>query len=170
MFRKLVIKKNPPINKCGECKTFLKRLERAKRDDVSGIRRERAGHWADVRLGRAVYKRAKTRANDNSDYYGCIIIDGMDQAKTNVPGADGTREDMEAGKAVCPVRLIGCIVAGYFIDMYICPADVPHDSNTTLTIRMSAISRYDKSAVVHCPNLCIFKWIIQTLTTRRMYV
>jgi hypothetical protein len=65
----------------------------------------------------------------------------VDQAKTNTPGADGTREGMDEGKEVCPVRLVGCIVAGYFNDMYICPADVPHDSNTTLTILMSAISR-----------------------------
>ena len=137
----MVIKKNPPVNKCTECKGYLKALERARRDDIQQIRLNRSIHWADVRFERRIYRANKELALRKPHQFASLIIDGMDQAKTNLPGSDGSREGMSEAAESVSVRIVGVMMHGLFNDMYLCPEDIPHDSNTTMTILMACIAK-----------------------------
>ena len=113
----------------------------------------RRQHWMDVKEERRKYLEMIELAKKHPNDYLCIVIDGMDQAKTDCPRCSGTRE-----KEDCPqmhTRVIGVLVHGRFYQVYVCPPNVPHDSNTTLTCIVKVLSMIQKDLGKFPKNLHI---------------
>ena len=103
--------KIPPeqrLGKCKECDTFHKRImgERDKhvRED---IKKERKDHIQNVKADRLVYHGWRRKARENPDECMVVIVDGMDQAKTNVPNFNTSESFLQM-----TVRVVGALVHG----------------------------------------------------------
>lgn len=139
-FKQLVIKKNPPINKCKECDDSYKKLTEAKTlVELQKIRQERSAHFQEVREERRVYNHHKSLALADPKTFASLNIDGMDQAKTAVPYAEGKRERNENhGSASTTARVIAVVIHGKGTLCFVAPADIPHTADTTMTVLMDS--------------------------------
>ena len=138
-YKDLKLKKCAPLHKCAECKSFNDEIGKCK-DPVTmkDIRRRRDKHFADVKLERLEYHRKKELARKHGGAYLSMIIDGMDQAKTNLPGADGTRNSGGFSTQM-KTRVIGVIVHGRGVFNYIVPGNVPHTMDVIFTIFLKVL-------------------------------
>jgi len=139
-FRFMKVAKNKPVSSCAECIRFSGQILAAKsREDVARIRRLRKKHFLEVQAERAKYHEARERVEDG---YLCMIIDGMDQKKTSLPRAPGSRAGDETESV--KTRIIGVKVHGYKKYFYIVPPDFPHDSNITISLLLQTICLWTK--------------------------
>ena len=68
------------------------KITQAKKGDLlESARLGRQRHRFEVRLERLEYHKKRNKARDFPTDYLSLIIDGMDQMKTNLPDANGTR-------------------------------------------------------------------------------
>lgn len=129
------------MSKCPQCKEFLADLKLCKDlDDVKEVRRRRSVHIQEVREERDQYHKHRNMAVDHPDSWMSLIIDGMDQKKTDIPRACGKR-DRDDGKDVIKTRVIGVKVHGFGNFFYVTPPDIPHDTNTTWSIILDVLNR-----------------------------
>jgi hypothetical protein len=137
-FKTMKILKNKPVSKCKECLAFRKKLMAAPVEEVPRIRRMRRIHFEEVRAERRKYHLARTRAKGDPNFL-CIIIDGMDQKKTDVPGASGKRDRDD--RDVIKTRIVGAKVHGVGGFFYTLSPDVRHDANVTWTIILDVMEQ-----------------------------
>ena len=154
-FKQLHILKNPPVNKCKQCDDSYKKLtEAVSLADLQKIRQERSAHFQEVREERRVYAHHKRLALADPTRYASLNIDGMDQAKTAVPYAEGKRERNENhGNASTAARVIAVVVHGKGTLCYVAPADIPHTADTTMTVLMDSFRFLADSSGRLPPNL-----------------
>ena len=103
--------KVPPqqrLGTCEKCSGFHERIV-SERDQATrdGIKRERLAHLKDVKADRLVYHTLRGQAREEPDKYIVVILDGMDQSKTNIP----CFSNGDAASYVT-VRVIGALVHG----------------------------------------------------------
>ena len=136
----LKITKTKPVSDCKECTGLRGELMVAKsKEEYAQIHCRRRRHIEDVRMEREQYHRIRKLAADHESDWLCIIIDGMDQAKTNIPRANGKRD--RGDEKTIPTRIIGVKIHGRFQKFYIIPPDMPHDSNVTWSILLDCINQ-----------------------------
>ena len=105
-FPDVIIPKKQRLGKCAQCEDFHEQIMSSKDPlEREAIKQKRIEHIKFVRKERFVYHKWRKTCRDNPDKYLCIILDGMDQNKTNVPSFN-TGESPES----VTVRIIGAIV------------------------------------------------------------
>ena len=137
-FSDLRVRKHAPISKCGFCKWSMDQLLQAQNEtDLLDIRRKRSEHFQEVRLDRDMYAKNVEKATLHWMDYASVAIDGMDQAKTAVPFANGKR-DRDQQFPTTQARVICVLIHGVGSSFYVAPADVPHTVDTTITCLMDS--------------------------------
>ena len=107
----LKISKNKPVSKCTECEEIHNHILRASsREELDHWTFKRKAHYRHVKNERGVYHSMRKKGALSEDGWVSLIIDGMDQRKTNIPNAGGTRDrdDVETLKT----RIVGVKVHG----------------------------------------------------------
>lgn len=105
-FPDVVIPKKQRLGKCEKCEDYHEQIVSATDpNERESIKRKRVKHIKFVRKERLVYHRWRKRCMENPEKYICIILDGMDQNKTNIPFFN-TGESPDG----ITVRIIGAIV------------------------------------------------------------
>ena len=109
--RCLKISKNKPVSKCAECESIHSHIITAtSRENLEHWALKRKVHYRHVKNERGVYHTMRKKGTNSEDGWVSLIIDGMDQRKTNVPsaGGSGDRDDSET----LPTRIVGVKVHG----------------------------------------------------------
>ena len=133
-FAYLKIKGKRNFKECDECKMWHEKITQATKGDLlENARLGRQRHRFEVRLERLEYHKKRNRARDFPTDYLSLIIDGMDQMKTNLPDANGTRNSGSVGGEV-KTRIVGVIVHGVGVFTFVVPQNVPGDANENWTI------------------------------------
>ena len=136
----LQIKRHKPVSKCAECVAISKRIMGAESfEKMAFWKRKRAQHHRDVKAERKSYYDARQKAKDSPRELLCLIIDGMDQKKTDIPGAGGRRD--RGDHAAIKTRIVGVKVHGRKQFFYVCPPDIPHDINGTWSMITDVINQ-----------------------------
>lgn len=101
--------KIPPeqrIGKCAECADIHEKIMDSKDPrEIAFQRRKRVEHIRFVRRERLIYHQWRQTCRDHPEKYMLVILDGMDQSKTNVPSFNCGENPFQMG-----VRIIGAIV------------------------------------------------------------
>ena len=159
----LKILKNKPVSKCKECDDFTQRIcaaatgTEAQRKQLKILKAERRRHWLEVKTERFQYHKKRELARKYPALYLSLIIDGMDQKKTNFTvdtGANGKRDGDNDDYCV-PSRVVGVLAHGIGNFSFISPSNVPHDSNTTWTALLRTIAEIKAAQGFLPPNLFI---------------
>ena len=119
---------------CRVCGDFEETFEK-----MAFWKRKRAQHHRDVKAERKGYYDARQKAKDSPRELLCLIIDGMDQKKTDIPGAGGRRD--RGDHAAIKTRIVGVKVHGRKQFFYVCPPDIPHDINGTWSMITDVINQ-----------------------------
>ena len=144
-FKNMKILRNPPFNTCTECKAFTEKIMVANKiDDIKKLQQERLKHCEHVRRERRVYQEARQRAIDYKHTYLALIIDGMDQHKCRIPGANGKRDHSDKG--YIKPRIVGVKVHGRGRFFYVIPPQFPHDSNVTISLIMEVLAQVNQTS------------------------
>ena len=101
--------KVPPqqrFGKCPECEDKHKKILAEKdKDEVKKLKEKRRAHVQNVIADRKVYHQWRVRCRDEPDKYMCVIVDGMDQAKTNLPSFNTGESPFQM-----TVRVVGALI------------------------------------------------------------
>lgn len=105
-FNDVVIPEKQRLGKCEQCEDFHEQII-SSRDprEREAIKQRRVQHIKFVRRERLVYHRWRKRCKDEPEKYMCVILDGMDQNKTNLPSFN-TGESPDG----ITVRIIGGLI------------------------------------------------------------
>jgi hypothetical protein len=76
-----------------------------------------------------------------------FILDGMDQAKFSFPRSSALQSSKEFEWAWPRLHVLGCVVHGYFRQIFVTDSDVPKDSNLTLEILSVVLTNLAKMNV-----------------------
>lgn len=152
-FKELVIYKNPPVSKCKVCEDSYEQLMTVKtKEELQEVRRIRSTHFQEVREERKIYHAHKKSALASPQEFASLNVDGMDQAKTAVPYANGKR-DRDSTQSTTQARVIAVVIHGVGTACYIAPADIPHTADTTMTVLMDAFHQLEEKIGVLPPHL-----------------
>ncbi|XP_072028306.1 uncharacterized protein [Amphiura filiformis] len=111
-------------------------------EEVSALKKQ---HDEQVRKERAAYHKMRERAQREHESYTVMIVDGMDQSKTNVPR-------MVKDKDLAPLSRVHVHLTGVLLYtdategkiplIYTDIKEIPHDSNTTVNIILRTLEMY----------------------------
>ena len=93
------------------------------------------------RREREKYEKHRRKAQKNPEAYMSIIIDGMDQSKTDLPHIVSNPKVL-AGSHRLGTHVTGVKVHGRDTFMYIDFGELSHDSNLTLTTLLLSLDHY----------------------------
>jgi len=124
------------------------------KDEILMIRRRRSEHFQEIRQDRNVYADHVKKATLHWMDYASLAIDGMDQAKTAVPFANGKR-DRDQQVQTTQARVICVEVHGVGSCFYVASADIPHTVDTTITCLMDSFRFLKKTNGRVAPYLFI---------------
>ena len=119
------------LGKCDSCSTFHDQIV-SERDPVARekIKLDRSNHLKDVKADRMVYHTLRQQAREESDKYIVLILDGMDQSKTNIPCFNNGE-----ASTYMTVRVIGAIVHGAVKQTYAyLVTDFTKETNTMVEV------------------------------------
>lgn len=102
------------------------------------------------RREREKYEKHRRKGQKNPSTYLSIIIDGMDQSKTDLPHII-TNPKVLAGCHTLGTHVTGVKVHGRDMFIYIDWGNLPHDSNLTLSLILRSLASYK----VH---ICTYTW------------
>ncbi|KAJ8018166.1 hypothetical protein HOLleu_43995 [Holothuria leucospilota] len=141
-----VISKSSDFTKCSTCTQLDDQYQDAGSEEVRHkIIKLREAHDKQVELERRAYHNARNTARREANEMTTIIIDGMDQTKTNVPHFIVQDKD-NAHLAQLPVHFTGVLVHTDTADgkipfIFYDIKHVPHDSNLTIHCLTEALLR-----------------------------
>ena len=134
------ILKHKPVSRCKECEEIHEPILRAEtRDDLDRWVLKRKIHHRHVKDERGVYHMMRKKAETNEDGWVSMIIDGMDQRKTNIPSAGGSRDRDDT--ETLQTRIIGVKVHGRGKFFYLIPPNFPHTDDITWSILFDVLNR-----------------------------
>ena len=107
------------------------------------------------RLERRKYYKHCRKARQESDKYMSIILDGMDQAKTNLPHFQ-QKTKQTSGSWKLKTHVTGAIVHGQGVYGYFDICEWPHSSNMTIAILLNILYMYKTAS----QRYSIYKWTI----------
>ena len=113
-FPEVVIPPEQRLGKCRRCADLHEDIMDAKdKETREALKQQRMQHIREVRAERLVYHKWRRICKEQPDKYLLIILDGMDQNKTNVPS-------FNCGEQPCQVtcRIIGAVVHGRTKQVY----------------------------------------------------
>ena len=109
------------------------------------------------RRERKKYQRHREKSRAEPDKYVCLIVDGMDQAKTNLPNtrviAKSTSNLWHPRKNVSGVLLHTKASCGKLAHAFVDLLQWAHDSNLTITLLVKVLIDYSSSHLLH-ETLC----------------
>ena len=97
---------------------------------------------------REKYAKHRHKAEKYPSKYISIIIDGMDQDKTNIPHLISTPKAL-AGNYTLETHVTGVRVHGRSTMMFIDCQQFPHDSNLTIELLSQVFLKYKVSHIIH---------------------
>lgn len=121
------------------------------RDEIANITLDRKLHHRHVKDERRIYHIHRELAQAENSEWLTLIIDGMDQRKTDCPNAGGKRDRDDDGLTVA-TRIIGVKAHGHGQFFYIVPPDVPHTGDVTWSIIMDVINRIREASDRQLPG------------------
>ena len=128
------------MSKCKECEEIHERILRAEtRDELDRWVLKRKIHHRHVKDERGVYHMMRKKAESNEEGWVSMIIDGMDQRKTNIPSAGGSRDRDDS--ETLQTRIVGVKVHGRGKFFYLIPPNFPHTDDVTWSIIMDVLNR-----------------------------
>ncbi|VDI78639.1 Hypothetical predicted protein [Mytilus galloprovincialis] len=140
-FEKIVsFVKTKNINPCDICmkvKMEMHKLKDAVKKDQ--LKKDLKVHLDRQRSERRDYYKKKDEACMKSKEVMSIIIDGMDQSKTNIPHFKGWTKP-KCGAPALKTHITGCLVHGSQLYLYTDLLQWPHDPNLTITCLVNAIT------------------------------
>ncbi|XP_076080822.1 uncharacterized protein LOC143051779 [Mytilus galloprovincialis] len=156
-FEKIVsFVKTKNINPCDICmkvKMEMHKLKDAVKKDQ--LKKDLKVHLDRQRSERRDYYKKKDEALMKPKEVLSIIIDGMDQSKTNIPHFKGWTRP-KCGAAALKTHITGCLVHGSQLYLYTDLLQWPHDPNLTITCLVNAITSNTKvlppKLYVQCDN------------------
>ena len=93
------------------------------------------------------YYKHRRKAQKYPDFYISIIVDGMDQSKTDLPHIISNPKIL-AGCHTLTTHITGVKVHGRDTFMYIDYGTLSHDTNLTFTLLLQSISKYKVRGVM----------------------
>lgn len=90
---------------------------------------------------REKYAKHQQKAGKYSDKYICVIIDGMDQDKTDIPHITSNPKAI-AGAYTLDTHVTGAIAHGRCTMMAVDCGDFPHDSNLTIEVIVRLLHQF----------------------------
>jgi hypothetical protein len=123
--------KSKRFAKCVECADYLKKLKKTTiQSDKVAIREAFNNHMDEARKERLDYHARRLRSKTNPEEILCIIIDGMDQSKTDLPH---WRRDTKRTEQMqkCKTHVMGAIAHGHGSYVSVCPPWVSDNGNLT---------------------------------------
>ena len=142
----LKIKKTNSFSKCNLCSILERRLQNTRnKHEIIQIREQRENHCERQMHERKLYYYKRNKAQKNPKKYLSIIIDGMDQSKTNLPHFAGRKAKCLNLGELLQTHITGAISHGHerrmtFIDIM----EYPHDSNLSINILLKVLHQCAK--------------------------
>ncbi|XP_071958009.1 uncharacterized protein [Antedon mediterranea] len=139
-FKHIVIPEENRFAKCSKCtriKFELHKTNQKQKRQILMMKREK--HLRKQNIERRKYYKHMQKARQNPNKYLSIIIDGMDQSKTDLPSfACESKETSKMWKLATHVT--GVLVHGRHGHCFIDLKQFPHDSNLTCNIILTVLS------------------------------
>ena len=133
----IMMRPNLPFSQCGQCHTFKVELAAeknpAKREEIRVKRRQ---HQTNQYQERQSYYHHRTKARKHPDKYMSLIVDGMDQAKLEMPHF--TRAS-KSNSNTLGNSIVGVLVHGYGFKQYVVSHAMKGGANEMVTILNTAI-------------------------------
>ena len=99
-----------------------------------------------IRKEREKYEKHRRKAQKHPETYFSLIIDGMDQSKTNLPHIT-TNPKILAGCQTLGTHVTGVKVHGRNTHIYIDYGELPHDLNLTMNVLLLTLLKYKVNCV-----------------------
>jgi len=132
--------KTKMFTKCDECIRLGKKIADAKTQTAKNAARIEKGSHLDWQAAeRKVYYQHRHLAITCPEEYACVIIDGMDQQKTNVPRFSTRLPKSCDNLEQLGVTIIGSLIHGATPLMHYMPNDFKKDCNVTIQILVNSL-------------------------------
>lgn len=139
------IPKTKMFAKCDECERLKSAESKAQTPLQKEVARKDKLHHVNWQYEeRRVYWQHRHIAKSKPDEYACIIIDGMDQQKTNMPRFSKSLPKSCDNLEQLGVTIIGSLIHGYTPLMHIMPNDFKKDCNVTIQVLLNSIRHLAK--------------------------
>lgn len=134
------IPKTKLFTRCDECDDWDEKIKAATTTlDKKVLEKKKADHLEWQFRERKVYYRHRYLAQTQPHEYACIMIDGMDQKKTNVPRYHSRLPKSCDGLEQLNVTIIGALLHGHTSLMHYMPNDFKKDANVTIQVLINAL-------------------------------
>ena len=140
-FFRLKIKKTNSFSKCNICTALERRLQKTRNTEArEQIKIQREQHNDRQMNERKAYYRKREMSKQRPEKYISIIIDGMDQSKTNLPHFAGRKAKCINAFDQLQIHVTGIISHGHnkkltFTDFL----QYPHDSNLSMNVILKSL-------------------------------
>lgn len=129
-FRHVRKRRRKPFGECAECAGFKDQLQKLRKDpqqrDV--VMKRYKGHLDHQKEERLAYYKRRKKGKWGSAI--SIIMDGMDQSKTDLPH---TQTALKSDGDMVETKITGVLVHGRSFQCYVSEPQVKHDTNLSLT-------------------------------------
>ena len=132
------------FSKCTTCSTLKDKLRKCKDNvDREYVEKEHEIHINITRKERKKYYAARLKAQKHPEKCMCIIVDAMDQKKTNLPYFVNPPSNV-AGLTQVKTKIIGAIVHGFGPLLYWCTEDKQHGTALTIEVIRRTLIKYEQ--------------------------
>lgn len=131
--------------KCDICEDLKRKL----RKQMSEAQRKHLNnhfnnHIQETWKERQQYYKARQKAADSPQKYLSIIMDAMDQNKTNVPFFQNPPKSISGLHPLLKTKLIGCMVHGHGTYLYWCTSEIQKDSSLAVECLRRTLIKYQQ--------------------------
>ncbi|XP_030834677.1 uncharacterized protein LOC115921382 [Strongylocentrotus purpuratus] len=154
-FNHVRISKSGQFSKCQKCVVLRKKMDEAKtKTRKEKIKKAMIEHNNRQMFERQLYYKKRTASKRNKTKYLSVILDGMDQNKTNIPNFTGDKakgiNDLDLLKThVTGVLLHGQQESLTFVDI----CEHKHDSNMTINVLLKTLAHVSKGHTKPLPPI-----------------
>ncbi len=130
-------RRRKPFGECTECAGFKTQLKELRNDPQTrdSVKQKYKSHLEHQKLERTSYYGRRWKGKRGAAH--SIIMDGMDQSKTDLPH---TETALKADGNMVETKITGILVHGRKFDCYVSEPQVKHDTNLALTCLHSTLS------------------------------
>ncbi|KAL5019434.1 hypothetical protein ScPMuIL_003483 [Solemya velum] len=141
-FENVIFSKAQRFTKCKDCCNFRTLIENEKDSEQKSKHMEiRNIHLKEQQMEREAYYVRRSQAEMRPNEVLSIILDGMDQAKTNLPHYAYGNNPVGSGPLKLKTHITGCIVHGRGKYFWLDFNEFPHDTNLTLSCFLKIVQR-----------------------------
>ncbi|XP_065925368.1 uncharacterized protein [Magallana gigas] len=148
-YRNLVFCKNQRFTKCTDCHNFRCLIEKEQDTQIkSDYIAMRNLHLKEQQMEREAYYVRRGQAEMRPKEILSLIIDGMDQNKTDLPHYCKWSNPSGAGQQKLRTHITGSIVHGRGKYFFIDHGQIPHDTNLSLSCLMKILSNESHNGIL----------------------